>query len=413
MSGDGLSRTWLLARKDLLLQLRDRKALLIMLAMPLVFIAIIGFSVGELDGWQGETQGLKIAVVDECQDELSAKVISALTQREGVHVELVTDRDAAESRVQRQLSDVGLLVGPSFRMKSDQLNLSDVLDPRSGRLAAGIQAFDMQLVHKDSLVNVGGIAEQLVYAETIQTLAPHVAAKNQFTKQMLEDARQHDAEQAHDVAAASSPVAGAALTYQQLVPAYTVLFVFFLITMMARSFLSEREQGTLRRLRLAPLRPYQLLIGKTLPFFLLSLVQTALLFFAGHWLFGMELGGRPWLLIPTVFMTSLTATALGLMTATLVRTDSQVSAYAIFLLLTMGAISGCLMPRQLLPLAMQKASLITPHAWALIAFEEILQNQSPNIEQILICWVALGLFSVLFFSIGCHRFAAVDQPALA
>ncbi len=413
MNGGGLSRTWHLARKDLLLQARDRKAMLIMLAMPLVFIAIIGFSVGEMAGWQGETQGLKIAVVNECRDELSEKVIAALTKRDGVRIDLVADRKTAETRVQRQQSDVGLLIGSNFRAKSDQLHLGDVLDPRSGRLSAGIQAFDMQVVHKDSLVNVGGIAEQLIYAETIQTLAPHVAAKNQFTKQMLQDARENDRQQVADTAAESPPVGGAKLTYQQLVPAYTVLFVFFLITIMARSFLSEREQGTLRRLRLAPLRPYQLLIGKTLPFFLLSLVQTGLLFFAGHWLFGMELGGRPWLLVPTVLMTSLTATALGLMTATLVRTDSQVSAYAIFMLLTMGAISGCLMPRELLPTAMQKASLITPHAWALIAFEEILQNQIPNLEQIVICWSALGLFSVLFFSIGCQRFATVDQPAIA
>ena len=413
MNGDGLSRTWLLARKDLLLQVRDRKAMLIMLAMPLVFIAIIGFSVGEINGWQGESQGLKFAVVDESGDQLSRKVIAALEQRGGVHIEVVPNRDVAETLVQRQTSDVGLLIGRKFREYADQLHLGDVLDPRSGRLAAGIQAFDMQIVHKDSLVNVGGIAEQLVYAETIQTLAPHVAGKNQFTKQLLNDAQQSGPAIDAATVVEKLPVTGAKLTYQQLVPAYTVLFVFFLITIMARSFLSEREQGTLRRLRLTPLRPHQLLIGKTLPFFLLSIVQTTLLFLAGHWLFGMQLGDQPWLLIPTVFMTSLTATALGLMTATLVRTDSQVSAYAIFMLLTMGAISGCLMPRELLPITMQKASLITPHAWALIAFEEILQNTSPKILQILTCWAALGLFTVLFFSVGCQRFSTIDDAATA
>src|SRR5262245_19063036 len=91
----------------------------------------------------------------------------------------------------------------------------------------------------------------------------------------------------------------------------------------------------------------------------------------------MSLGFHPWMLAPVMFTTSLAATALGLMVATAVRTDSQVSAYANFLVLTMAGISGCLMPRSWQPELMQQVGLITPHAWALVAYDQILNTPDP------------------------------------
>jgi ABC-2 type transport system permease protein len=405
--------TWWIASKDLRLLVRDRHALVVLLAMPLVFIAIIGFSVGKLTGWQSEKQGLKMAVVDEAGGELSRQVVAALEKRDGVRVETVADRAEAVERLDRHRADVAVLIGRGFSSRVEVLQLGDVLDTRHGPLAGGIGAFEIEVVQQNSFVNVRGIAEQIVYAEVVQTVAPHVARKLHFAQKLLDQAEQRHLEEAtrSPVPKPAAVVPSTRLTYQQLVPAYTVLFVFFLITVMARSFLGERDQGTLRRLRMAPLRPYQLLVGKTLPFYLLSLTQTALLFLAGRYLFGMECGSKPWLLVPTVLCTSLAATALGLMTATFVRTDAQVSGYTIFLVLTMGAVSGCLMPRELLPFEMQQVSLTTPHAWALMAFEQILRTDTPDIEQVARCCAALLLFALLFFSVGCQRFRRLEGTA--
>ena len=66
------------------------------------------------------------------------------------------------------------------------------------------------------------------------------------------------------------------------------------------------------------------------------------------------------MLIPVIVATSMAATALGLLVATLVRSESQVSAYATILVITMGGISGCFTPRQWLPDAMREFSLTTP-----------------------------------------------------
>ncbi|MCH7987560.1 MAG: ABC transporter permease [Planctomycetes bacterium] len=196
--------------------------------------------------------------------------------------------------------------------------------------------------------------------------------------------------------------------YRQLVPGFTVMFVFFLVNIMARSFIHERQLGTLNRLRIAPLSPSSLLIGKTAPFFIISLIQTAVLFLAGRFVWGMTWGTQPWLLLPVIVTTSLSATALGLLVATLVRTDSQVSAYANVVVITMAGVSGCFVPRDWLPETMQLLSRATPHAWALIGYHEILTKEAPSLGVVTqSCGMLLG-FSLLFFLLGCLRFSRVE-----
>lgn len=196
-------------------------------------------------------------------------------------------------------------------------------------------------------------------------------------------------------------------TYEEIVPSYTVMFVFFLVNLMARSFIAEREIGTLRRLRAAPISGWSILFGKTLPFLTLSLVQTAILFVAGKLIFRMSWGPEPWMLLPVIFATSCAATGLGLLIATLVRTDSQVSAYATFTVIILAGLSGCFMPRKWLPDFMQEISLATPHAWALIAYDQLLSTPNPSLAIVWQCAGMLLAFATGFFVLGGWRFRSV------
>ena len=192
--------------------------------------------------------------------------------------------------------------------------------------------------------------------------------------------------------------------YAVLVPAYTVMFTFFLVNVMARSIIQEREWGTLRRLRTSPITPFALLWGKTIPFWILSCAQGAVLFLAGRYLFGMPCGSAPWLLIPVLCCTSLAATALGLWVATIAKTESQVSAYSNFVVIVLAGVSGCLVPRGWLPDWLQTASLLTPHAWALMAYDQVLRAAQPQIGLLFgSCGVLLG-FTLIFFLGGRSRF---------
>lgn len=400
-----------IVRKDLLILMRDRRALAVLLVMPMVFIAILGFSTGRLLGWQSENARLRLAVVDESGHELVPLIIDRLEVHEGMDLVPVEPWQAARRLVDRGEVTTAIRFGQAFGGRVAVLELRDVLDPQGGRLAGGLESLEVTVYRRPAQAVVGAIVDQMVFAEILRVLLPEVARRHPLAGAMLEAQRSGDpgptrptgeAMAATD-ASASLPDQGQ-LVYHFIVPAYAVLFAFFLINIMARSFLSERDRGTLRRLLAAPIGSAQLLMGKTLPFFLVSLVQGLVLFAFGRLLFGMSWGPEPLWLLAVIGCTSLAATSLGLLTAVLVRSDAQVSAYANLVVITLAGVSGCFMPREWLPEAMKQISLATPHAWSLIAYDQLLNAPAPDLGRVLGCCGMLLAFSAGFFAVGVWRF---------
>jgi ABC-type multidrug transport system permease subunit len=186
-----------------------------------------------------------------------------------------------------------------------------------------------------------------------------------------------------------------AVRYQILVPAATVMFAFFLVLNVGWLFVAERRQGTLLRLRAAPLSRAEILLGKLLPCYLVSVGQGLFLLAAGRMVFGMTWGPYPAMLLPVVLTTSLAAVGLAVLVASVARTESQVSIYGSLLVLVLGVVSGCLMPRDQMPEQVQQFSWLIPHAWALDAYQELLLP-NPNFMNVLSACGVLSLFGFGF-----------------
>ena len=168
------------------------------------------------------------------------------------------------------------------------------------------------------------------------------------------------------------PIKRGAAVYQFLVPSYTVLFAFFLVLNVGRVFVDERSQGTLKRLRAAPIGRGTLLLGKLVPYFLLSLGQGAVLLIAGRLVFGMRWGPQEWplwrqvaTLVPVVFTTSLAAMGLALLVAAVAKTEAQVVLYGAVPVLVLALLGGCVLPREWMPEQAKNVALLTPQGWAL------------------------------------------------
>jgi hypothetical protein len=187
-----------------------------------------------------------------------------------------------------------------------------------------------------------------------------------------------------------------ALRYQILVPSYTVMFSFFLVLSVGWLFVTERKHGTLVRLRAAPLTRAQILLGKLLPCLVVSLVQGFFLLAAGRIIFGMTWGSRPELLLPLVACTSFAAVGLAVLVASIARTETQVAVYGTLIVLVLGGVSGSLMPRDLMPEQMKTASLVTPHAWALDAYAQLLASPNPDVSVVLTSCGVLLAFGFVF-----------------
>ncbi|QDU23363.1 ABC transporter permease [Urbifossiella limnaea] len=191
--------------------------------------------------------------------------------------------------------------------------------------------------------------------------------------------------------------------YQILVPQFTVMFAFFLVLTVGWLFVAERTHGTLVRLRAAPLSRGQVLLGKLLPCLLVSLVQGVVLLLAGRVVFGMSWGAEPWLLLPVVASTSAAAVGLAMLVASAAKTETQVAVYGTLLVLVLGGASGSLMPRELMPEAMKRASQVTPHAWALDAYSQLLGSPTPDVGVVVMSCVVLLAFGAAFLALAWWR----------
>ncbi|MGQ0637653.1 MAG: ABC transporter permease [Planctomycetaceae bacterium] len=405
---------WQITKKDLRLLVRDRRTLFVLIALPLAFITILGFSAGQLFSEKEKARKFRLGVVNEDESDVAGKLLTEVYRLNALEVTEVADRAVGRQKLRDGEIEVLVAIGPRYHELVEQLDLGDLFYAAEGRLAGKLESLDIQVQAGPLLANAAEIVQELVFAFALRTIAPDVLkskepdlAKRLFLKAKQSARGREGAAASSDTGSVDSPTR-ADVIYQYLVPSYTVMFVFFIVNFMARSLIIEHDTGTLNRLRIAPLTRAGLMLGKTTPFLLMSLMQTALLFIAGRILFRMSWGAHPFMLLPVMVCTSLAATTLGLLVATLVRTDSQVSAYGNFLVLTMAGISGCLMPRSWQPQLMQEIGKITPHAWALIAYDELLNRDLPELTHVWNCCAVLLTFAAGFFIIGWWRFRRLD-----
>ncbi len=159
---------------------------------------------------------------------------------------------------------------------------------------------------------------------------------------------------------------------EQNVPGYALFGVFFIMQILATSLLGEKRDGTFRRLLAAPLPRAALLLGKLLPYYLVNLVQVALMFAIGALVFGLRLGHAPLALAAMTLVAAAAATSLGLLLAAVSRTVEQAGGLAALLSIVLAALGGSLFPTAFMPPVMRALSRATPHAWALAGYQDVI-----------------------------------------
>ena len=403
---------WHITSKDLLLLFQDKRALVLLLILPLMFITIVGMSTGQLLTRDDTVERFKIAVIDDDDSETSHDLIANLSKKPELLLTSVPSENVAKDLMRRGDASLVLVIGNQFEERVEELNVSDIFNPKEALAVSGLSAIDLNVHLKPNAAGIGRLLEGVLRSQVMGFIAPIAARKNPVTRAWVTPRDEGEEEMTKSPKVVAQPgksrpqVTG---VYLWVVPGFTVMFAFFVISIMARSFIIERDQGTLRRLLMAPISTVSVLFGKTVPFFLTSVLQCSLLFLCGRLLFGMPWGSQPLYLIPVILSTSAAATALGLLLATLVHTDQQVSSYGTTLILTLSSISGCFFPRELFPKAMRQISLFTPHAWSLKAFDAVLTQPNVDPKLIMMCCGMLLLFASVFFTTGWWRFRATAQ----
>lgn len=168
---------------------------------------------------------------------------------------------------------------------------------------------------------------------------------------------------------------------QQNVPAWLIFAMFFVVIPVSSIFISERQQGTLQRLRSMGM-PFRLILaGKLLPFFVVNQLQALLMVAVGLFvvpLFGSEALEMPgtlpqlahWAAVSAAV--SLAAVAWALLIASIAGTAEQATVVGGVGNILMGAIGGIMVPKFVMPAGMQTLAGISPMSWALDGFHMVM-----------------------------------------
>jgi ABC-2 type transport system permease protein len=205
---------------------------------------------------------------------------------------------------------------------------------------------------------------------------------------------------------------------QQNVPAWLIFGMFFVVMPISSLFIVERREGTLARLVSQQVPFTMLLLGKVGPYFLVNLTQAVLMLLAGRTLvpwFGGETLALParWdLLAAVTACTSFAAIGWGLLVAVCSRTLEQATVIGGVGNILAAAVGGVMVPRFVMPEAMQKLSEASPMAWALDGFHAVILRQGGAADIAAPCAKLLVLALALFAAaLWVHHRRRVLAPA--
>ncbi|TFD17479.1 ABC transporter permease [Cryobacterium sp. TMT4-10] len=147
---------------------------------------------------------------------------------------------------------------------------------------------------------------------------------------------------------------------------FTIMFVVTSITT-----LRERRTGTLERLLSMPLGKGDFILGYTLAFGLLAVLQSSIAVGFSVWVCGLEIQGSIWLLLAVAVADAILGTTLGLLASAFARTEFQVVQFMPLLVFPQILLCGIFLPRDQLPDALQAVSDWLPLSHAVDALRAV------------------------------------------
>jgi ABC-2 type transport system permease protein len=128
-----------------------------------------------------------------------------------------------------------------------------------------------------------------------------------------------------------------------------VILTMVLVMMTAMAMTRERERGTLENLLATPVRPFEMMAGKILPYVLIGYVQVLIVFAAARWLFDVPMLGNFALLSAAVLLFIVATLGVGFAFSTIARSQMQSMQMTMFFFLPNILLSGFMFPFRGMP----------------------------------------------------------------
>ena len=396
-----------------------------LLVIPVLLTLVVGWSIGQIGG--GGPTRLRVDLIDLDRSAMSAQMIEDLRAANDALVLCPLDNDAEdfcrlgeeplqlERAIERARSGrtSALIVIPAGyadalenfeRTAVDFYSLSDPMQPD-----LVLQSLNAVLQRASTASMIPGVAGALLDNLTSAAQLPPIegAARDGFLRALYARSQQLLTDRPSPVSFRVADSDGDSTSvidngFNQSAPGMGSLYVMFTVLGGMAVLLRERRQWTLQRLIALPLSRAQILGAKIGVYFTLGMIQYAIVFAVGAAV-GMEFGSSPFAFLAVMAAFVLCITALTFALAPWIKSEGQASGLVLLLSLSLAPLGGAWWPLEIVPQFMQTIGHLSPVAWAMDAFQDLIWYNGALPDVLPEIAVLLAAAAVLF-AIGIRSF---------
>ena len=425
----------ILAFKDLKLAMRDRLAAFFYFVFPVLYAILIGYMMSGIAGLGvGMYRGtVSLAVVDQDQTEASAGFLGYLKAAKELKVH-VTDLEKAKDMVRLRRCTAYLVLQKGFAStdwlmspgQQPQMRLvTDETRVAEGQIVRGMVY--MQLVDYIRSYFLAGLASNPQQSERLRVvlrsyLEFDAQLDPRLKEQLMDLIRSWElAERNHSLSNDRSPSDPTMASESSRFKNYSLLREIFPVTFpqgvvwamlfsaafFASSLVYERTDGTLQRLRMAPLTRLQLLVGKGFACMVNGLGASLTLLTVGVLFFEIRPDSYV-LLVIGLLATALCFSGMMMLLASLGKTPAAEEGIAFSVLLIMAMLGGAMVPEVVMPPLAKTISNYVPVKWAIMVMEGPIRRDF-SFGEMLPFYLKLTIFGVACYVAGVCVFRRTEN----
>lgn len=326
--------------------LRDTRTLMVLLVMPVVMIVLFGFALST------ELKNVKVGVYTPSSDVFAQKLISRIDASEYFTVVLdASEKEELDAAFLNNNIEVAIIFQENFYYQLSHeggANVQILLDGTNMNIAQMAQFYLRNIIARSQT----DLAEEVIMNNVDPSWVPPIEIKPSTT--ML-----------------YNPQMKSSFNF---VPGVMGMILTLVCSMMTSvSIVREKERGTMEVLLVSPVKPFLVIIAKTIPYFVISAVNLATTILLAIYLLQVPVSGSMLWVVMISLLYIMVSLSLGILVSTLVSTQEEailISAM-VFLLPTL-LLSGMLFPIESMPVALQYFSNVIPARWYIDAMKALM-----------------------------------------
>jgi ABC-2 type transport system permease protein len=369
------SRLVSIIRKEFIQIIRDKRALAIILIIPIMQLFLLGYAA------TNDVRNIPLAVYDQCRCAESRSLLDVYRAADYFRLAYsVSSEDEIRALIEGGEVRAAIIIPPDYntRLAKGDAQAAFILDGSDPTSAS--TAYSAALL-------IGQAHSTTLMMENLQRAGVNTNRLQQPLEIRTQVWYNPDL-----------------VSNYFMIPGVIGMILFAITSILtATSVVRERERGTIEQLIVTPIRPWELVVGKVTPYVILALINTFEVLALGHWWFGVPIRGSLTLIVATSGLLLLSGLGIGLFASTMANTQQEAMLTVWMTLLPSIFLSGFFFPIEAMPAVLRWFSAIIPLRYYLVIIRSVMLKGS-GLSSIWGETLALFAFGVVILVAASLRF---------